>query len=273
MDCGQPGHPGAVSAVHALSEKILRITAQSVLDGDTGAFSLRYFRQFFSDPYYFTTLLNSFKVALCATVTCLVLGVPLAYIYNVYELKGRKILQPLIVLCSMSAPFIGAYSWVLLLGRSGVITKFIKGVFGVKLPGIYGFGGILLSLMMGGAMIPYKSWMLGLANTWKEVTGGNINLGFMFLVTGHLRHHHHHGLLSFWVPSSSSGFSAMQAFDVEKLGEESKHLRPRAKRIIVVYLITMLLAIFAGTFLTNPLSKFLNGTLTLGGLYCLCSAI
>ena len=108
---------------------ILRITAQSVLDGDTGAFSLRYFRQFFSDPYYFTTLLNSFKVALCATVTCLVLGVPLAYIYNVYELKGRKILQPLIVLCSMSAPFIGAYSWVLLLGRSGVITKFIKGVF------------------------------------------------------------------------------------------------------------------------------------------------
>lgn len=61
---------------------ILRITAQSVLDGDTGAFSLRYFRQFFSDPYYFTTLLNSFKVALCATVTCLVLGVPLAYIYN-----------------------------------------------------------------------------------------------------------------------------------------------------------------------------------------------
>ena len=60
---------------------------------------------------------------------------------------------------------------------------------------------------------------------------------------------------------------------MEKLGEESKHLRPRAKRIIVVYLITMLLAIFAGTFLTNPLSKFLNGTLTLGGLYCLCSAI
>ena len=41
----------------------------------------------------------------------------------------------------------------------------------------YGFGGILLSLMMGGAMIPFKSWMLGLANTWKEVTGGAINLG------------------------------------------------------------------------------------------------
>ena len=125
---------------------VLRVTAQSVLDGDTGALSLRYFKQFFSDPYYFSTLLNSFKVALCATVVCLVLGVPLAYIYNVYELKGRKILQPLIVLCSMSAPFIGAYSWVLLLGRSGLITKFIKSTFGIKMPAIYGFGGILLVL-------------------------------------------------------------------------------------------------------------------------------
>ena len=43
---------------------VLRVTAQSVLDGDTGALSLRYFKQFFSDPYYFSTLLNSFKVAL-----------------------------------------------------------------------------------------------------------------------------------------------------------------------------------------------------------------
>ena len=41
---------------------VLRISAQSVLDGDTGAFSLRYFKQFFSDPYYFSTLINSFKV-------------------------------------------------------------------------------------------------------------------------------------------------------------------------------------------------------------------
>ncbi len=137
----------------------------------------------------------------------------------------------------------------------------------------YGFGGILLSLMMGGAMIPYKSWMLGLANTWKEVTGGNINLGFMFLVTGICGTIIITAYVFLGAKLFNVDFSTMEAFDVEKLGEESKHLRPRAKRIIVVYLITMLLAIFAGTFLTNPLSKFLNGTLTLGGLYCLCSAI
>ena len=55
-------------------------------------------------------------------------------------------LMVMVVLCSMSAPFLGAYSWVLLLGRGGVITKLIKAWFGIKLPGIYGFGGILLAL-------------------------------------------------------------------------------------------------------------------------------
>ncbi len=125
---------------------ILRITTQSVVDNDTGGLTLRYFRQFFSDSYYFTTLFNSFRVSICATIVCLILGIPLAYLYNVYEIKGRQLLQMLIVLCSMSAPFIGAYSWVLLLGRSGLITKFVKSTFGIRLPTIYGFGGILLVL-------------------------------------------------------------------------------------------------------------------------------
>ena len=43
----------------------------------------------------------------------------------------------------MSAPFIGAYSWIMLLGRSGVITKLL-GAVGIKIGSIYGFGGILL---------------------------------------------------------------------------------------------------------------------------------
>ena len=137
----------------------------------------------------------------------------------------------------------------------------------------YGFGGILLSLMMGGAMIPYKSWMLGLANTWASVTGGNINLGFMFLITAVCGTIIITAYVFLGAKLFKVDFSTMEAFDVDKLGEESKHLRPRTKRILVVYLITMLLAIFAGTFLNNPLSNFLNNTLTTGGLYCVCSAI
>lgn len=48
----------------------------------------------------------------------------------------------------MSAPFIGAYSWILLLGRNGLVTNLIKNILGIKVPSIYGFGGILLVLSL-----------------------------------------------------------------------------------------------------------------------------
>lgn len=125
---------------------LLKMLIQSVFDNKTGEFTMRYFKQFFADSYYLSTLFNSFKVSVCAMALTLLLGVPLAYIYSLYEIKGRNFLQVMIILCSMSAPFIGAYSWVLLLGRAGLITKLFKDWFGITMPNIYGFNGILLVL-------------------------------------------------------------------------------------------------------------------------------
>lgn len=125
---------------------LFKVMKQSVVDEETGKLTLRYFIKFFSQPYYANTLINSFKVAISAALVSLVIGVPLAYLYNMYEVHGRKTLQLLIILSSMSAPFIGAYAWILLLGRSGVITKFMQEIFGITVPSIYGFNGILLAL-------------------------------------------------------------------------------------------------------------------------------
>lgn len=113
-----------------------------------GVFSLQNFIEFFSKNYYLETIFNSFEVSICATIITLIIGVPLAYFYQMYEIKGKTILQVIIILCSMSAPFIGAYSWILLLGRSGIITVFIENLTGFQMPTIYGFGGILLVLSL-----------------------------------------------------------------------------------------------------------------------------
>ena len=67
---------------------------------------------------------------------------------KVSEVLQRGLLQIIIILCSMSAPFIGAYSWILMLGNSGIIRKAIKSVLGITLPSIYGFNGILLVLSL-----------------------------------------------------------------------------------------------------------------------------
>ena len=120
---------------------------QSVLDPDTGSFTLAYFTKFFSKSYYFDTLINSFKVSITATVLSIAIGTPLAYLFTIFKIKGKSVLNILIVVASMSAPFIGAYSWILLLGRSGVITAFFKNL-GIAIPDIYGFGGIVLVMTL-----------------------------------------------------------------------------------------------------------------------------
>ncbi len=119
----------------------------AVVDNDNN-FTMGYFVKFLSKPYYAGTILNSFKVSISATLLALTLGVPLAYFFNMYKIRGAKWLQVVIILSSMSAPFIGAYSWILLLGRNGLITNIIRKIFGVTLPSIYGFGGIMLVLCL-----------------------------------------------------------------------------------------------------------------------------
>jgi len=127
---------------------MINLLAQAVIDKETGQFTLAYFVEFFSTPYYFNTLLNSFKVTFFVTILTVVIATPLAYIFARYEIKGKALLRILIILSSMSAPFIGAYSWILLLGRSGVITLFFKNTLGIAIPNIYGFVGILLVLTL-----------------------------------------------------------------------------------------------------------------------------
>ena len=125
---------------------LFSLLQQSVM-GPEG-FTLEYFQKFFSKAYYFNTLWNSFKVSICATAITLILGVPLAYFYNMYEIRGKTFLQLIIILCSMSAPFIGAYAWILLCGNNGLVTNLCRELLHIQIPSIYGFGGILLVLSL-----------------------------------------------------------------------------------------------------------------------------
>ena len=48
-----------------------------------------------------------------------------------------------IIMSLMSPPFIGAYSWIMLFGRAGFVTRLFANI-GIHLPSIYGKLGIIL---------------------------------------------------------------------------------------------------------------------------------
>ena len=112
-------------------------------------FTLENFAKFFSRKYYSITLLNSFKVSIAATIASVVVGVVLGYFMSVFKVRGAKLLRMCIVMATMSAPFVGAYAWIMMLGRNGVITNFLSDLFGITMPDIYGFNGIMLVFVQG----------------------------------------------------------------------------------------------------------------------------
>ncbi|MGG7146030.1 ABC transporter permease [Clostridium butyricum] len=116
----------------------------SLKDSNTGEFTLSNFVQFFTKKYYYESLWRSFSVTIITTILTIVIGVPLAYVMTTCKIKCKGLIEILIIISVLSPPFIGAYSWILLLGRSGVITTFLSDTFGINLPSIYGFSGILL---------------------------------------------------------------------------------------------------------------------------------
>lgn len=155
---------------------ILKLLFSSVFIEGKG-FTLEEFSKFFSKPYYFQTLLNSLKVSFLATLCTILLATPIAYIMSMYKIKGTTFLNIVIVIASMSAPFIGAYSWILLLGRSGVITQFFSNVLSVEMPDIYGFKGILLVFSLQLYPLVYLYTKSALENVDASVIEASENLG------------------------------------------------------------------------------------------------
>ncbi|MBO5569293.1 MAG: iron ABC transporter permease, partial [Clostridia bacterium] len=120
------------------------ILYKSVLDPATNHLTMENFTRFFSRKYYTNTLLNSFKVTIVATLISATLGLLMAYIIKQFPIAGSKWLNIAIVVSYLSPPFIGAYAWIQLLGRKGLITGIINQLPGVQFEGIYGFAGIVL---------------------------------------------------------------------------------------------------------------------------------
>lgn len=123
---------------------LLSLFLDGFKDSKSGVWSLMNYIQFFSKKYYTSALVNSFKLTISVTVIAVLIGVPLAYFMSFYKIKGKGVLEVLFIISMMSPNFIGAYSWILLLGRNGSVTKFLEKVLGINMPSIYGFAGMLL---------------------------------------------------------------------------------------------------------------------------------
>ena len=118
------------------------ILTKSVFSNKVEGLTLYNFIRFFTKPYYYQTLIRSMVVCFATVFSTTLIGVPIAYLMTRFNIPGKKILHIFIIMSLMSPPFIGAYSWIILLGRNGLLAKLFA-TFGATAPTIYGRGGII----------------------------------------------------------------------------------------------------------------------------------
>ena len=72
--------------------------------------------------------------ASAATVICLVLGVPLAWVLARATFPGRRMVRALVTVPLVLPPVVGGVALLLLLGRRGLIGQYLDAWFGLTLP-------------------------------------------------------------------------------------------------------------------------------------------
>ncbi|WP_414476467.1 ABC transporter permease [Microvirga sp. M2] len=98
------------------------------------------------DPLYYGVIWSTFRIAAATTVICLILAYPLAYFITTTSPRVRAFCLMLVVLPFWTSVLVRTYAWMVLLGRNGVINRFLleHELTVEPLPLIYNVGGVLL---------------------------------------------------------------------------------------------------------------------------------
>jgi molybdate transport system permease protein len=87
-----------------------------------------------TEPGVLTALRLSLQTATVATLVCLVLGVPLAWLLARVEFAGRRVVRALVTVPLVLPPVVGGVALLLVFGRRGILGSWLAATFGVTLP-------------------------------------------------------------------------------------------------------------------------------------------
>ena len=90
-------------------------------------FSLAAYQKILS-PTYLKILLSSFKLAFITAVLALFLGYPIAYFISQMKTKYKRVLLLLMMLPFWISSLLRTYGWMILLGKEGLINRFLMAV-------------------------------------------------------------------------------------------------------------------------------------------------
>ncbi len=83
---------------------------------------------FFKDAYFNKILLTTLRVSLLTTLICIVLGYPVAFYISRLGKRPKAILLALSIFPLLTSPVVRSFSWMIILGRNGLVNQFLTGI-------------------------------------------------------------------------------------------------------------------------------------------------
>ncbi|AEB42501.1 ABC transporter permease [Micromonospora maris] len=87
-----------------------------------------------TEPGVLTALRLSVQTATLATLLCLVLGVPLAWLLARVPFPGRRLVRALVTVPLVLPPVVGGVALLLVFGRRGLVGSWLDETFGITVP-------------------------------------------------------------------------------------------------------------------------------------------
>ncbi|MGB0766343.1 MAG: ABC transporter permease [Phycisphaeraceae bacterium] len=147
------------------------------------------------DPLYLRGLINAFLIAVCTTLLCLIVTIPMAVVATKYDFPGKAAVSALVLIPLILPPFVGAIGLRAILGRSGSLNALLQwlGILGPDhtgidflagqfyIPGLGEFNGVFLAVVLMEALhlypILYLNVTASMANLDPSLDEAALNLG------------------------------------------------------------------------------------------------
>lgn len=92
------------------------------------SFTLEGYLHFFKDPYFLKILLTTLEVSVVTTLVCVLLGFPTAYYISQKAPRRKGILLALAIFPLLTSPVVRSFSWMVILGRKGLLNNVLIGL-------------------------------------------------------------------------------------------------------------------------------------------------
>ncbi len=148
---------------------------------DKQGFTFLYFTALFTNPVHLQTLTTSFIIAFGVTASCVVVALPLAWLFARYAFPGKAVWSALLLLPMILPPFVSAVGMKMIFARVGALSTLLMQLGLVDGPvdwlGRFPLPGIILLETLHLFPILFLNLVAALANIDPSLEESAMNLG------------------------------------------------------------------------------------------------